>query len=371
MRKIKNPRQSRKVIHIICEGTHTEPQFFGSIRDRVIDGKYNIGNCEINIIPKPINSDDSNIVGTVEPRGSYKPKKKRTAIKDAETEVEILKGFPVPLNWIKTAQEILRERREDEAWAVFDKDGHPAIAEAFAAAGEEIGGRKVGIAFSSRSFEYYLLLHFEYIYKEFNATECKGYVRNKLKPLNCMLADAKEGSCNGDKCINGYARSKGYWNESKKIESMFPLVEDRLLIGIVNAYRLREESNNRDSRLIYQKNPYVTTDGLICRLTNTQVIGCRIPFNLKYDDIPIELYFFQDCWIYVQNKSSDRILILPEDFFLILNYYTNRSQQMLERIVLQPKEEVLYENTSLKRSEIIIINPSMVGGINYLFCLHE
>lgn len=226
-RKNENSRQSRKVIHIVCEGTHTEPQFFGSIRDRILDGKYTIGNYEINIIPKPIYSDDADD-HIPRARGVYQAKKIRRAKKPGETEEGFLIGFAAPLNWVKTAQEKLRESNGDEAWAVFDKDGHPAMAEAFAAAEEVIGGRTVGIAFSSRSFEYYLLLHFEYLYKEFNATECGERVNGNKKLLKCMLPEAKAGSCTGDVCINGYARAKKHWVRSKSNESMFPLVEDRL-----------------------------------------------------------------------------------------------------------------------------------------------
>ena len=59
----------------------------------------------------------------------------------------------------------------DESWAVYDKDEHPKHEEAMAEAIKIIDGKKVNIAFSSRSFEYYLLLHFEYLYYSFDATE--------------------------------------------------------------------------------------------------------------------------------------------------------------------------------------------------------
>lgn len=367
-RKNENSRQTKKVIHIICEGTHTEPQFFGSIRDRIIDGKYNIGNCEINIIPKPVIPAEADLPGTVEVRGSYRAKKVRRVAKPGETAEGFLTGFPTPLNWIKTAQEKLKESSTDEAWTVFDMDGHPAMAEAFAAAKEEIDGRTVGIAFSSRSFEYYLLLHFEYLYKEFNATECGKRVNGKKKTLKCMLPDAKPGSCQGDMCINGYARSKGYWLKSKSTESMFPLIEDKLNIGIIHAHWLRTESNQKDSRVEYERNPYVTIDKLICRLTNTHVIKCGDYTEIKYDGVLIQIILWANCSLLVSNTSDNRTVILPKDFFLILNSETNTQIPMDERKEVKPDDNEIYMDLNLEQTEVITINNEYVED-NYLFLL--
>ena len=61
----------------------------------------------------------------------------------------------------------------DEVWVFFDKDGHPKAKEAFEMARiTEIDGKKINIAFSSRCFEYYLLLHFERKHPEFHNPVC-------------------------------------------------------------------------------------------------------------------------------------------------------------------------------------------------------
>lgn len=72
----------------------------------------------------------------------------------------------------------------DEVWVFFDKDGHPKAKEAFEMARiTEIDGKKINIAFSSRCFEYYLLLHFEPLYRAFEKSECNGknYSKGKRK----------------------------------------------------------------------------------------------------------------------------------------------------------------------------------------------
>ena len=78
-----------------------------------------------------------------------------------------------PLNWVKGGIDNLKVY--DEVWVFFDKDGHPKAKEAFEMARiTEIDGKKINIAFSSRCFEYYLLLHFELIYRAFEKSECNG-----------------------------------------------------------------------------------------------------------------------------------------------------------------------------------------------------
>jgi hypothetical protein len=45
-------RQSKYTLLIICEGKNTEPYFFDSIRDRILEGKYLTEDIEIHIRPE-------------------------------------------------------------------------------------------------------------------------------------------------------------------------------------------------------------------------------------------------------------------------------------------------------------------------------
>ena len=363
-RRNENSRISRKAIYIVCEGTNTEPLFFASIRDRIIDGKYNIGDCEINIIPQPLEPADKASTGFTKSRGDYSAKKMRKAQKRGEIENEILNG-PPPLNWVLTAQERLKGTNCDEAWVVFDKDGHPAMEEAFKRANDDIDGKKVNIAFSSRSFEYYLLLHFEDIFHEFNATECGARNSNgNKKPLDCMLESAKPGACQGDKCINGYARMKDYWKKTKNDKSTFALVEDKLNVGIVHANWLRFISDRVDEREIYERNPYVTVDKLVCRLTNTHVIEVGEVVELKYNGDLLKIHTLCDNTLIVKNLSN-RTIILQKDFFLIFDAATNSLIPFGARRNLYPGHEELFL-FNLSYSKAIVVNTQYVKE-NYIF----
>ena len=161
------------------------------------------------------------------------------------------------------------ERRIDQINAELAKHGISSIEEAE----KIVNGKRVGIAFTSRSFEYYLLLHFEYLYREFQETECGEKVGGKKKIFRCGTDTFPDKDCHGDKCINGYARKQGYWEESKTSKSMFPLVENRLKKGIINGCRLRAESDSVTKEPMYNRNPYTTADLLVGRLMGIETIN--------------------------------------------------------------------------------------------------
>ena len=95
-----------------------------------------------------------------------------------------------------------------------------------------------------------------------------------------MTENAIKGkACDGSKCINGYARKKGYWVESKSKTSLYPILKDRLFKGIVNSIRLRKESHQiNPESVIYERNPYITTDYLVAR-----ILGYTIQENQTFD----------------------------------------------------------------------------------------
>lgn len=119
-------RQSKYTLLIICEGKNTEPYFFHSIRDRILEGKYLNENIEIHIRPEVEEEND------VEQKSvDYKPQRKsRQLLKGNKPVKAELRGVP-PLKWVLAAQEELYDETFNEVWVVFDNDGHPAKKEAF------------------------------------------------------------------------------------------------------------------------------------------------------------------------------------------------------------------------------------------------
>jgi hypothetical protein len=157
---------------IICEGEKTEPLFFKSILDFIEADKTRILDTILTLRPEPPAEDEK-----IEPKPQkHKPARKtRTTHKiekiDAEEKIKKTGGYP--LNWVLEGKTELDDGTFDEVWVVFDHDNHPKRKEAFEAAAIEVNEKKVQIAFSSRSFEYYLLIHFEKIYHKFEKTDCK------------------------------------------------------------------------------------------------------------------------------------------------------------------------------------------------------
>ncbi|MFO0321121.1 MAG: RloB family protein [Bacteroidota bacterium] len=278
--------KSKYSILIICEGKNTEPHFFNSIRDEIINKKYDIGNCSIRIRPEPSIEEEEEI--KVSPnKPNFKSRTTKKAINGEEP--EDIKGVP-PLKWVEAGKEELRNGTFNEVWAVFDHDNHPAREAAFNAAEEQINGSSVNIAFSSRSFEYYLLLHFEKIYFTFIETECNTGGKNP-KSLVCSTG-VHTDDCFGKTCINGYARLKGYWDNSKKNQSIFPLIKDKLELGFINSKWLRLESDKNEGGLKkHDRNPYITTDSLVKRLIGDTFVWKWLFINnsININDLNINL----------------------------------------------------------------------------------
>lgn len=346
-RNNENTRHSNYVIRIVCEGNKTEPLFFTSLCDQYCKGN---GGMDVRTIPQPYIPQDEEAYNSS--RGSYKGKKRKikTGVNDAAEEV-VITGAP-PLKWVRYARQILSEG-VDESWAVYDKDQHPKHEEAFAEAGKVIDGKKVNIAFSSRSFEYYLLLHFEYIYHCFNETECGEKIRGKKHIFGCGTGKNPGKDCGGENCINGYARKHGYWQETKSSESTFPLVKDNLVKGMVNACRLRAESDANTEEPIYNRNPYSNVDFLVGRLIGKETVsyGCTFEYNEYGCNWSVRL---GEDGLTVTN-SKDGIEIFKKGMFVLYDWEEKSRRELNDNALLLQPEEVKLLPCQLEPTQIISI----------------
>jgi len=317
---------SKYSILIICEGENTEPSFFDSIRDKVISGEFEL-NASIRILPEPKAEQNSR-----ENPNEHKAKRiKRNLRKALKEEPVDIKGVP-PLKWVKTGIEELKSGTYNEVWAVFDCDNHPKRKEAFELAdSEEVNGKKVNIAFTSRSFEYYLLLNFEQIYKRFYFTDCKI----DKTPIYC--GSRYHGSdCGGKLCINGYARVNCYWDNSKGMKSTFPLIEKRIELGFDNSAWIRYKSdNNENGTPIYDRNPYTNVDILISRLTRIP-LRQWINLNAEFDGISISL--IEGKTLRIKN-TVNRTLLISQNSFFAVDIKNNKRIYFGTRIFLSYNEE--------------------------------
>lgn len=266
---------------IVCEGTKTEPQYFEWLRDNValpskIWDKIEI--CSNTILPNDIAiPKKSEINGKRKTRNlKFENPNRRKQQQDVLKELwEFVYGIDIdsekyedvraqPLRYVAQAQ-CLQEHSKvyDEIWAVFDKDGHIYHKEAFDRAKKPVNDIKTNIAFSSRSFEHWILLHFEKNNYAFNFTECK---ESQNDPFGC---DSNIG-CKGDKCLVGYIRKKYYPSLKKSyiepdLQNFMGVLYDRIGIALENALWLKDQNakNIQSGQQIYELNPYTDVDNLV------------------------------------------------------------------------------------------------------------
>lgn len=321
-------RNSEYSILIICEGEKTEPLFFNSIRDRIIDKTYDVGDIKITIRPEPeVEDEKEKSSGEIEHR-AYKGRKRTT--KNPKNEI---KGIP-PLKWVIEGKNELSEGVFNEVWAVFDKDQHPRCKEAFEEADKAINGKKVQIAFSSICFEYYILLHFTKIYYSFNKSECRERDANGKDLYYECGKNTHSKDCHGEKCINGFARKHGFWEESKGDTSMFGFIEDKLYKGFVNSEWLRHTSDiNESEHPVYERNPYITLDRIIKRLTGDRnkwsYLSAGSPVII---DEAFSIEIKPHMQIQIASISKRTVLVPANSFEIITDSF---SKQKGDKILLQ------------------------------------
>lgn len=69
--------------------------------------------------------------------------------------------------------------------------------------------------------------------------------------------------------------------ESKSSVSTFPLVKDKLLKGMINACRLRTESDSKTDEPIYKRNPYTNVDILVGRLIGKETVNYGTTYTFR------------------------------------------------------------------------------------------
>ncbi|HNW83717.1 MAG TPA: RloB family protein [bacterium] len=153
-------------------------------------------------------------------------------------------------------EDVLRykEAGNDELWIVCDKDGYTKHHEAFCTAKE----KGVKIAFSSISFEYWLLLHFKYTAHSFTKS----------------------------KDVEDYLKKMVYLPKYDKAdENVFDKIKDKTQTAIDNAKKLRKAAKtaNYDNCKIYELNPYTNVDELLYAIESLRSEYQRNPaFLFKY-----------------------------------------------------------------------------------------
>ncbi|MBE8723531.1 RloB family protein [Flavobacterium hungaricum] len=278
-------RKINRSILIVCEGTKTEYDYFQYIGEKISipRGVWDTVEVSTNVtIPKDIPIPAQTSLAKRKKKSFINPNKRK--ISDQNVLLKLCsylygekEGFEkyenvkaVPLRFVALAQMLEEEQRiYEELWAVYDKDDHPFHKEASEKALELTNDKVVNIGFSSRSFEHWIILHFEKNKKEFLVTDCKD---EKDEPLGCN----KDIGCKGQTCLCGYIRTNtplvnySKSNSPKDFEDMMNVLMKpaNLRKAISNAEWLREEIRNSEesNKPIYELNPFTDIDYLVKKL---------------------------------------------------------------------------------------------------------
>ncbi|MCC7506652.1 MAG: RloB domain-containing protein [Saprospiraceae bacterium] len=259
-------RTLRRNMLVVCEGSVTEPEYFAVLRRIALE---NEAWEEIEIRPKP--RSDVEQEDTTPPHKSPRQKRQLKVVPLPEEADEIERQYTwrqTPANFVKEARDGLKDDTFEEAWAVFDRNGHPAHGHAFSLAREPVNGKTVNIAFSSIAFEHWVLLHFEQNATEFVKSECKDPEGHYLACGSGLHAD----DCWGVRCVSGYLRVNQYLTGSTKIRNDdFQDFFNRLTEAeyrekaYENAAWLRHTVPHNETEP-YLSNPYTNVDALVKRL---------------------------------------------------------------------------------------------------------
>lgn len=249
-------------IVIVCEGSTTEYNYISEVCEYAKTiGKLPFTNFIIlPINEKPISTNPNRRKQRRHLMGNKDECRYYSKIDSCEN-YQKYKGQPT--RYLREAQLFIEEDGYVEGWAIYDKDKHTDHNGATELLNAD---SRLKVAFSSYSFEEWLLCHFEKNLTQFNKSECcdKDGHSYMCGTDNCAGTD-----CNGDICISGRLRKQQYIpNYSKTQTNLFKKYtltesEDLSEIPLINAawIRFKQKGINR-----FEANPYTDVDILLLRL---------------------------------------------------------------------------------------------------------
>lgn len=278
---MRSKKKFRRTLLIVCEGSETEPDYFNYLKNIALDKEIW---SSISIYPIPEQEEGV----------TYQPNKRKKRKFNSSTEednrfkaylediYETTEAHQLyehnksqPSRYVKEAQERMKEEGFNEAWAVFDQDlgvdkDSQQLKKAFNLQNTPVNilGHNcyAQIAFSSRSFEYWVILHFLRIILAYDETECKETINGHDEFFDCGKKDSTHlKNCNGRICLIGYIRAYLYPHFEKKLtlqdlRFFFPKTN----FAIENASWLRFQMRKQFPKSpIYELNPYTNVDELV------------------------------------------------------------------------------------------------------------
>ncbi len=239
-------------IIILCEGSDTEVKYFNDIKEHV-KNECPERFSKIEIIP--LTSEVAVNPKTSRRRRNLKLEKPDYWVKSETDRVDYEEYKAQPVRYVRETQLFMQEDGYAEGWTVFDHDDFPQHEKAFKLAADT---PNLNIAFSSISFEEWLLLHFERNPKKFLRSVCK----TDRKDRGCGTGVPED--CHGAECVGGYIREKKHIADyAKSNENLFSSKTSKRL---EHCFANAAWSKQLESGPVYERNPYTNVDELVKRL---------------------------------------------------------------------------------------------------------
>ncbi len=352
-------RKFSKNLLIVCEGTKTEPDYFRFIAEKISFPNEIWTNIEISdnkTIPNDIPIQAKTILRNPQKRQfvnlNTRKDYDRNILKELYIDIYgVSEGTSkyeevsaVPLRYVAQAQ-LIEQRTQlyDDLWAVFDKNGHSYHDEAYQRAKLVVNNKIVNIGFSSRSFEQWILLHFERSKIAFTKTECKD---RKGIPLGCNEVNG----CKGSICLIGHIRKntvlKNYAKSNKKndLKGLMKILlsEVKLQSAFENSEWLRHKMQGELRKCggrIYELNPYTDVDFLVRNLLayEKQFIWADFDRIVKFEGLEIKLKKINTDFIEIEIIKS-----LPlKNFQFYFKSKQNHSKSFIETQIVENKINIV------------------------------
>ncbi len=299
MTRIAQPRSFYQPMIIVCEDSHTAPNYLSHLKKQAIDTK-----CwdYIEIFPKPpIEAITENTQENTHKTKRAKKKFLDVAENDGIDITLESENSEQPVRYVRTVQKALEEGYSI-GWAVYDLDGHSGHQRAAAMAETT---PNLHIAFSSRSIEIWFLLHFEQSSKTFTKVHCKVKNGKKEKVLHCNT----KNPCTDEECLVGYIRRNTQLTNYAKNTDLFSEIHPNIRNAIANSEWLRIQYHFASP--FYTRNPYTTVDKLVKSLLKWVSVGD----NFQLNGFQIEVRSVSPTIeLQMQNMSQGRQIIQKSHF---------------------------------------------------------
>jgi hypothetical protein len=281
-----------KTIFIACEGKNTEPIYFERIKEHIEDD---------NIFALTIYPDRDN---------------------------DNHKSDPIGL--IKEAQKRINDF--DEVWVVYDKDGYTKHKEALSLAENEICDKVVNIAFSSISFEHWVLLHFE--------KNADLFIKSQ------EIIDQK------------FIANENYFpSYSKRGDiDIYPKIKDLTNLALENTAWLRYiKKADITSNPIFDVNPFTDVDVLVKKLFNIDenISYYLIGDIMSFDDVNIRANYVNGKLNFEINNASLNAIVLNEIQFSVVGNDSEKSL-IFGNQVLTPNTPIQVEAVESDFSKVVV-----------------